>query len=334
MKKQIILKSVQWVLSLVLVFGAISCSEDSLDVSNVLNDEAVAATTPVKSKYELARIAQLSELPLAGGGVYTITLESISNNTDGTFTWTWSVFNPNPGNGSNGTVQGLSHWAIKLGACVTLADVVGGAISTDGTTFTPFTPTYEPDQSFFNTCGVSTGNVLKFNEGTTGGAKTYYQLTISKEVEIDTEVLAYYKSGNFTPCDTLTFPGFGCERIVDEGCSLSQGYWFAKPDVVWPSNVTVGGKSYTRTEGLAIWNSSNKGGISAAKSGFLQVAAIKLSGSTVLPAATVWADVAIVEAYLATLPKLTAANVKTYNDSNVAAAAGRIGAWINANHCE
>jgi hypothetical protein len=218
---------------------------------------------------------------------------------------------------------------------VTFADVVSGATSSDGATWQSFTPTWGPDPSFLHTCNITTGNVLKFDLGTSDSAKSYYRLTINRDVEIDTEVLAYYKSGKNTPCGTFNFPAFGCERlVVDEGCSLSQGYWFAKPDLTWPGAVVIGGKSYTRLEGLAIWNSSNKGGIAHAKQGFLQVAAIKLSGSTVLPAATVWADVTIVENWLATLPKLTPANVKNYSNPDVAAAAGRIGTWINAHHCE
>jgi hypothetical protein len=337
MKNEFTLKIAKYLLGIAMLFGAVSCSENMEDVTNLLNDENVVSFSKLTSSSLNNRVAQLNELPLAGGNsVYTVTLESVVNNNDGTFTWTWSIFNPNPGNGLNGTAQNLSHWNVTLGNCVIFDNVMSGATSVDGTNYTSFTPTWQQDNALLNTCQVATGNVLKFDIGTSGNSKTYCQLTINKDVEIDTEVLAYYKSGNVTPCGTFNFPGFGCERIVvNEGCSMSQGYWFAKPDVVWPNgSVTVGGKSYNRTEGLAIWNSSNKGGISAAKSGFLQVAAIRLSGSTVLPAATVWADIAIVETYLASLPKLTAANVKTYNDSNVAAAAGRIGDWINAHHCE
>ena len=116
----------------------------------------------------------------------------------------------------------------------------------------------------------------------------------------------------------------------EEGCSLSQGYWFAKPEVIWPFDVVIGGESYTQAEGLAIWNSSNKGGIKDAKKGFLQVAAIKLSG-TVLDTDTVWDDVKIVEDWLKDIEKVTAET----SDKNKAAkkAAGRIGDWIDANHC-
>jgi hypothetical protein len=336
MRKEITLNVLKYALGLVMFLMVSSCTDDMFDLNNVSQEESIAVQNASKTTISGARIAALSELPLAGGGIYTVTLESIVDNSNGTFTWTWSVFNPNLGNGSNGTAQNLSHWVVKLGSCVLFENVVGGAISTDGTTFTPFTPTWEQDASFLNTCGVSTGNVLKFDKGTTGAAKSYYQLTINRDVEIDTEVLAHYKSGNNTPCGTFNFPGFGCERLTeDEGCSLSQGFWFASSQAVWPvTGVTVGGQTYIKAEGLVIWNSSNKGGIADSKKGFLQVAAIKLSGSTVLSTATVWADVAIVEAWLATLPKLTPTNVKTYSNPDVAAAAGRIGDWINAHHCE
>jgi hypothetical protein len=32
----------------------------------------------------------------------------------GSWEWIWSIQNPNPGNGTNGTVQDLSHWGITL----------------------------------------------------------------------------------------------------------------------------------------------------------------------------------------------------------------------------
>jgi hypothetical protein len=273
-------------------------------------------------------------------GPYTVVLESVTGNGDGTYTWTWSVQNPNPGNGTNGTIQNLSHWDITLGACVTFEDVVSGATSTNGTDWTAFTPSFEVDNSF-NTpnCNMTTVNVLKFDLGTTAGAKSYYRLTIDKNVDVDAAVTAYYKSGATTKCGTFCFAGFGCE--VEEGCSFSQGYWFAKPNLVWPDvngadegNVTIGGHFYTQAEGKAIWNASNAGGIADTKKAFLQVAAIKLSGASVLVSATVWDDVQIVETWLSSLPKLTPSNLKNWKNSDAAAAAGRIGNWITLNHCE
>ncbi len=268
---------------------------------------------------------------------YVIILESITQ-VGSNYEWVWSVSNPNPGNGSDGTVQNLSHWDIELGQCATMDDIVGAAYSGDGVTWTPFIPTYEEDASMLNACSLLTGPVLKFDFGTSGTAKSYYKLVLNKSLNIDMGATAFYKSGNTTGCGTQCFPGLGCPDEVVEGCSFSQGYWFAKPGLVWPGNVTIGGYSYTQAEGVAIWKSSNAGGIGTAKKVFLQAAAIKLSGTNVSPTATVWPYVQAIDAWLTTLPKLTPANVKSFNGSPDAAealaAADAVAAWIEAHHCE
>ncbi len=268
---------------------------------------------------------------------YDISLESVTP-VGGNYEWVWSVQNPNPGNGSNGTVQNLSHWNITLGECATFSDIISGATSADGITWTAFTPTYMQDAAMFNTCTVSTGNVVKFDYGTSGSAKSYYKLIINKNLGVDMNGLAYYKSGNNTGCGTECFPGFGCPVVVAEGCSYSQGYWFSKPGLAWPYNASVGCQTYTQAEGVAIFKSSNAGGIGTAKKVFQQVAAIKLSGSSVLNTATVWPYIQTAEAWLCTLPKLTTANVKNFNTTTGAAAASiaadSISSWIGRNHCE
>ncbi|MFM6976966.1 MAG: hypothetical protein ACKOW2_09000 [Sphingobacteriaceae bacterium] len=261
---------------------------------------------------------------------YLVTLESIVNNGDGTYTWIWSVQNPNPGNGSGGTVQDLSHWNITLGECAKMEDIVSGATSTDGSTWTSFVPLNRIDPS--QDCYTDT--VLKFDVGTRDTIKTFYQLTVNQNFSINDSVTAVYKSGRNTGCGTFVFSGFGCPiPVVDNSCSLSQGYYFAKPDLVWASTVTVGGYTYTQAEGKAIWNTSNKGGIKDSKAGFTQVTAIKLSSATISPSASVWVDVAIVENYLSGLGKLSPTNLPT---GNLAAkeAAGRIGNWIDTHHCD
>src|SRR4029079_13950184 len=101
----------------------------------------------------------------------------------------------------------------------------------------------------------------------------------------------------------------------------------------WPGNVTVGGFIYTEAEGRAVWNCSNQGGISDSKKGFTQIAALKLSGAYPTGNAAIDADVVTVETWLATLGKLVGcSNIPTGN-ALAGAAAGRIGDWINANHC-
>ena len=280
---------------------------------------------------------------------YAITLQSKVDNGNGTYTWTWSIVNPNPGNGSNGTVQDLSHFGLTLGDCLSIDSVVSAEYQSGGAWVNvPVALGVDPGMQ---NCIAPYSNVtmLKFGVGTSGTTPTVFRITIEEDLSVDMNAVAYYKSGANTACGQICFPGFGCPVPPPpppdtEGCSLSQGYWFAKPNLVWTSNVTVGGHSYTQAEGKAIWNTSNAGGISDAKKAFTQVAAIKLSGSTVLPTATVWQYVTIAEAWLATLPKLSADGAagtlkvqpKTSANTNAAAgsAGGSIGRWIDLHHCE
>lgn len=317
----------------------IGCEKSASDLS-VEQSEREASPVPPSSATITTTLPVESNPTCAGP--YKVVLESVTNNGNGTYTWTWSVQNPNPGNGSNGTIQNLSHWDITLGSCVTFDNVVSGATSTNNVDWTPFTPSFQADPSLpVSGCAV-TADVVKFDLGTSGSAKTYYRLTIDIDVLVDPAATAYYKSGATTGCGTFCFPGFACKPEGPlEGCGFSQGYWFAKPNLVWPDvngadagNVTIGGHFYTQAEGKAIWNTSNAGGIPDTKKAFLQVAAIKLSADNVLPTASVWADVQIIENWLSTLPKLTTSNLKNWKNKDAAAAAGRIGNWIQLYHCE
>jgi hypothetical protein len=133
---------------------------------------------------------------------YTITLESHAFNGTG-YDWIWSVENPNPGNGSNGTAQDLSHWGMQLGACLAdLSHITGAAYSYNGTDWTSFTPSY----------GVTTP-VFKFDAGTTGTAKTYYRITVNQFYPVGTN-FGYYKSGSC--CSTFLFSGIGCSGGQEE----------------------------------------------------------------------------------------------------------------------
>jgi hypothetical protein len=148
---------------------------------------------------------------------YLITLESTVANSNGTWTWTWSIENPNPGNGNGGTIQDLSHWSMKLNSCgiengANLSDVTAAAYSSNGTTWTSFTPSLQADPSMMKNCSINTGNVLKFDLGTSGAAKSYYRVTLSRDFGVNMEGEAFYKSGTKTKCGTICFPGIGCEE--------------------------------------------------------------------------------------------------------------------------
>jgi outer membrane murein-binding lipoprotein Lpp len=140
---------------------------------------------------------------------YIVTLESktlVGSNWE----WIWSVQNSNPGNGTNGTVQDLSHWGMQFGTCFIWPHVVAAAYSFNNTSWTSFTPSYSVDPSQ----GCVTTPVLKFDVGTSGTARTYYRLTLNHDYPTGPS-FGYYKSGQRTGCCTFSFNGVGCP--ADDG---------------------------------------------------------------------------------------------------------------------
>jgi hypothetical protein len=271
----------------------------------------------------------------ATSGAYTNIFEGRVANGDGTWTYTWSMQN-------NTGSQNLSHWVMDLGACITIDDVVSASEGTSLNSMKAIQVLWAPDLSLNNlnlssSCNI-TDSVFKFNLGTPNDiTKVYFSITLSKNVGT-ADVTAYFKSGRNTGCGSFIFTGLGCEIIDQEqGYSYSQGYWFAKPQVIWPGGgaVTLGGNVYTQTEAKSIWTASNNKGLADSKVAFTQAAAIKLSAALKLvnPLATVWADVAIIDSYLATLNKLSPTYLPTGNAEAIAAAS-RISAWITANHID
>lgn len=135
---------------------------------------------------------------------YEVSLLSRTPDGNGNYVWTWSIKNPNPGNGTDGTVQNLSHWGITLGTCVQLSNILKAEYSKNETDWTTFNPEYKKDKS--QDC--YTGSVLKFDAGTDDSETSYYRLTVN--VNLTTEkVLALYKSGKSTGCGTFEICGFG-----------------------------------------------------------------------------------------------------------------------------
>jgi hypothetical protein len=277
---------------------------------------------------------------------YNVALARTFNGSQTTFIWT--ITNPSPGNGSNGTTQNLSHWSFVPGCPgadgleQNWSDIIRAEYSYDGgTTWTVISPTpiLKPDPS--QTC--SSANVFKFDFGTSGSTPTMYKMVVSGNYAEDANNFAIFKSGVKTGCCTRTVPGIGCKQ--EQNCSFSQGYWFGNGGHTWPGTVTIGGYSYTEAEGRAIWNCSNGvvdgvGGLRDSKKGFSQVAALLLSNAYPTGDAGIDADVATIQNWLATeaklvgctnLPNQSAAKILLYG--NAAEAAGRIGEWIIVNHC-
>lgn len=269
---------------------------------------------------------------------YNVSLERTYSATTQQTTFVWTITNPNPGNGNNGTTQNLSHWAFVPGCPGTngleqnWSDIASASYSYDeGATWTSITPlpTLQPDPS--QNC--SSANLFKFDFGTEGGTPTMYKIVLMGNYAQDNNNFAVFKSGVKTGCCARMVPGIGCKQQAPV-CSFSQGYYFASPNA-WPApgTVTVAGFTYTEAQGRAIWNCSNAGGIPDSKKGFTQVAALRLSNAYPTGNASIDADVVLIESWLASLGKLVACSNLPGGNSAVGAAAGRIGQWINENHC-
>jgi hypothetical protein len=129
----------------------------------------------------------------------------ISSQQAGTnYEWVWSVTNPNPGNGTNGTLQNLSHWSLAISDLVALQDIVSVAYSTDGINWVSLPVSFAIDKS--QEC--YRGTVLKFDHGTSGSEPMYYQLVLNKDFTTG-YTTANFKSGNTTGCYNGTVLGIG-----------------------------------------------------------------------------------------------------------------------------
>jgi hypothetical protein len=174
----------------------ISCQQKSYDEISVQNN--TAADEPANG----ASTAKASNPGACNSAAYEVVLESRTL-VDGNWEWIWSVRNPNPGNGSNGTAKNLSHWGMRLASCFNWASITDAGYSGDGAQWTSFTPVNQPDPS--QSC--LTTPTLKFDFGTIGSEKSYYRLVLSQEYPTGS-VLAYYKSGQ--TCCTFNFTGIRC----------------------------------------------------------------------------------------------------------------------------
>ena len=304
--------------------------------------------TTSSASNELSASARKTPTTSASCSDYVVTLAAVDYTSEpGHSIFTWSIQNPAPGNGSNGTLQNLSHWDFVPSECLedNWQDVLSASYNQGAgwVTISPL-PTIEPDPSLVK-FGCTSGDVFKFNQGTNGSAITQYRMVLTGHWGTG-DMTVFFKSGTNTGCcsTTLTGKGIGCRE--DESCSFSQGYWFANnemhPEGVhpWTSTVTVGGYEYTNAEGIAIWNASNTNGIKDAKKAFTQLAAIRLSAADetnpVLAAAA-----ATIDGWLShygakldanNLRNQTATEIGLYGNAKVAADV--ISQWINANHCQ
>ncbi|MEP6700775.1 MAG: hypothetical protein ABJA85_05645 [Bacteroidota bacterium] len=329
------MKKIKLFASAVLVsfIALISCQREGKEL---LKSEAITAISASNCNYTCSD--------------YQVNLTVDKTTEPGHTIFIWSITNPCPGNGKNGSLQDLSHWDFLPGQCLddNWQDVLQASYKYGNGSWNIINPlpVIEPDPSL-RKGGCYGDDVFKFNQGTSGSTTTYYKLVLNGNWGTGNLDL-YFKSGVNTGCcsKSIANKGVGCPE--EEGCSFSQGYWFANnpahPDGVHPwggdgsATVTVGGKVYTNPQGLAIWNTSNAGGIKDSKKAFTQLAAIRLSGVDETDPALSGA-IATIECWLGSIPKLSPANLPNQSATSITTcgnaknAAGIISDWINAHHC-
>ena len=132
---------------------------------------------------------------------YVVDLESVSY-VFGFTIFKWSVYNPNPGNGYNGTIQDLSHFGIVLPDCVAACDVISKG-------------EYGVDRS--QDCYKEP--YLKFDYGTEGKDKSYYIVAVKGKYTIGKN-LAVFKAGYKTGCCVKEIKGIGCKEEECPTCEI------------------------------------------------------------------------------------------------------------------
>jgi hypothetical protein len=159
--------------------------------------------------------------------------------------------------------------------------------------------------------------------------------TLNQSVEIDNFII-WVKAGN--NCKSAVVNGTDCDE-PRENCSYSLGRFFAAPHNWCNGSVTVGGILYTEGQGREIFKTPNNNGILDYKAGFLQLSTIYLSRDCYglrisdLPLeARNW--ITTIETALTGVNLNDGIPPNSRDTRALKNAAGSLGDWIDANHCE
>ena len=152
-----------------------------------------------------------SKKATATASYYQISLVSNDKSSDGASdTWTWSLSNPNPGNGEDGTLQDVSHWSIQISPAAEAA-LLTAEYSLDGITWTPVSTSVDRDPTI-KFC--TNTDVLKFDVGTTGSTPTYYRVTFAGTFELNPYATSWIKTASGKQgCNQYYFAGIGGVKL-------------------------------------------------------------------------------------------------------------------------
>jgi len=134
--------------------------------------------------------------------IVLVTKSTAGDNTE----WTWTVTNPNPGNGTYGTLRDVSHWDVSLPQQAEDA-LIGAQYSFDGVNWQNSPIVVETDFSI-KLCTLV--DVLKFDAGTTGSAPTYYKAIFDADFTLNPFATSWIKNGGGQQgCNLYYYTGMG-----------------------------------------------------------------------------------------------------------------------------
>lgn len=304
-----------------VVFSTFGCSDEPVTVTS---DASMSAST-----------AKPSPTSTSQWGDYNI---SVTVSTDGSI-WTYTITR------LKANAKNLSHFIIDLNNCgdqsPAFGDIIWGTVNGNPANLVP-------TEGSGTTCNpqATTTNFVKFND-LQAATSWVLVLKFDRGYSIADTAAAWIKAG--TSCNQGTISGPGCP--IEEYCSFSQGFFFANGAVnngaslFWVNGLTIGGVNYTQAQGNNAWFIDRGPGGDQTMNGFFQLGAVRLSGIE----SEVAADAAIIDAYFTginiftTLVTTTGNHPYTYfnlpatsngiTKSQVIAAGGRIGTFVDANHC-
>jgi hypothetical protein len=304
------------ILSLFVAVVTLSCSNESANVNADASSSKPAASTSNVGDYAIA----------------------LSVSTDGTV-WTYTITR------AKANAKNLSHFIIDLNNCgaksASFGDIVWATVNGSPADLTP-------TEGSGTNCSPQaiTSNFVKF-DNIQPATSWVLVLKLDKGFDIASSAACWFKAGN--ACNQSVVPGPGCP--IEEYCSYSQGFFFSNGAVnngataFWTNGVTVGGVHYTQAQGNMCWFIDRGRGGSQIMNSFFQLSALRLSGVEAACAA----DASIIDTYFTGINVCEAVVTTTGNNpysyfnlplvsngvtkAQVIAAGGRIGSFIDANHC-
>lgn len=292
-----------------LSFGMFSCSNEDVTTGDNTGNKGPKGSSNSTSSYS----------------DYNVT---VTQNADGS-EWTYTITK------SKANSKNLSHFIIDLKNCgeesATFSDIIWATVNGAPADMSP-------TEGSGTGCNpqANTTNFIKFN--TNSGTSWVIVIKFDRGYEVAQGALSWIKAG--TSCNTGLIPAPGCPR--EDYCSFSQGFFFANgaynngASEFWANGLTIGGITYTQAQGMAEWDANTGVGSDAGMRGFFQLGALLLSGTGA--EAGVAPQAALIEAYFTGLDVTTVSVLPASNNgilkSDVSAASGIIGEYIDANHCE